>query len=53
MLLSFSLDDPSPLLLCRGSDVFRAVRFKIIADDGTVVLMPIETRPVDDKAHSL
>lgn len=27
-------------------DFFRTVRFKVIADDGTVILIPCETLPV-------
>jgi hypothetical protein len=38
-------------LLYAGTYMFRAVRFKIIADDGTIVLMPREARAVVDEAH--
>jgi len=34
-------------------DLFRTLRFKIIADDGTIILMPCDTLlPVDDVAHA-
>ena len=50
---------PSPLawihlyLLYAGTDMLRAVRFKIISDDGTIILMPKETRAVVDEVQPL
>ena len=34
-----------------GPNIFHTVRFKVIADDGTVILIPCETPPVGDEAH--
>jgi hypothetical protein len=33
-------------------NVFHTVRFKIIADDGTVILIPCETSPLGDESHA-
>ena len=32
-----------------GPNVFPTVRFKVIADDGTVILIPCESSPVDNR----
>ncbi len=35
-----------------GPNVFRTVRFKIIADDGTVILIPCETALMGDETRT-
>ncbi|SRR6266702_1592650 len=49
-LLSFSTSNPTPLVrhLTYSGHI---VRFKIIADDGTIVLMPRESLAAHDEAH--
>ena len=42
----------SPLRSFRVPNLFCTVRFKVIADDGTVILIPCETSPVDVEAHA-
>jgi hypothetical protein len=42
----------SPLRSFRAPNLFCTVRFKVIADDGTVILIPCETSPVDVEAHA-
>jgi len=35
-----------------GPNVFHTVRFKVIADDGTVILIPCGASPVDNEPHA-
>jgi hypothetical protein len=42
----------SSLRSFRAPNLFCTVRFKVIADDGTVILIPCETSPADVEAHA-
>ena len=42
----------SPLCSVRAPNLFCTVRFKVITDDGTVILIPCETSPVDVEARA-
>jgi hypothetical protein len=50
-LPSTALLSSHALILVRA-DVLRTVRFKVIADDGTVILLPRETTAAHDEARA-